>query len=98
MPLMPAPMVKAPSTRWMRPKDSRLASSSATAEAATAATQDSRVGPLAKPMSIGSRNACMPRKCMDQIPVPMTMEPAAHQARPTRRCDVRTRRARSSVT
>ncbi|MNS73966.1 hypothetical protein D3C72_1074250 [compost metagenome] len=40
----------------------------------------------------------MPKKCMAQMPVPITRDPANHQVSPIRRWDVRTRRARSSVT
>ncbi|MNT80221.1 hypothetical protein D3C72_2196530 [compost metagenome] len=47
---------------------------------------------------MGSSSACMPMKCMAQMPVPMTSEPAAHQARPMPRCEVRTRRAMSKPT
>ena len=66
----------------MRPTSARLASHRARAEEPTAAVQDSRVKPPVNPIFMGSWKACMPRKCMDQMPVPMTMEPAAHQASP----------------
>ena len=40
----------------------------------------------------------MPTKCIDQMPVPITSEPAAHQVRETITSRVCTRLARSSAT
>jgi hypothetical protein len=47
---------------------------------------------------MGSENASMPTKCIDQIPVPIATEPPIHQGSAARRSATRTRLARSSAT
>ncbi len=91
-------MKAAPARICGGPRWFMLATPSATAEAHTAASQDRKVSPPLKPIAMGSSNACMPTKCMDQMPVPITVEPAIHQMEPTSRRELCMRRARSRVT
>ena len=95
---MPAPVVVAAIARRRRGSSGALATVSATAQTAVAAHHESSVSPGASPMAIGSENASMPKKCIDQMPVPRTTDPPNHQRRASVRLPLCMRLARSRAT
>lgn len=95
---MPAPIVFAAIARPRRDGSGAPATVSATADTAVSAHHESRVSPGVSPMAIGSENASMSKKCIDQMPVPRTTDPPNHQRRASVRLPLCMRWARSRAT
>src|SRR5882724_8985166 len=95
---MPAPIASEPAAKRLIESEPRLATASAIADTATAAIHERNVNSLVYPSTMGNEKASMPTKCMDQMPVPIAIEPPIHHDNATPRSLLRTRLARSSVT
>src|SRR5690606_22056435 len=78
--LMPRPIRNAPPINLDVGSSGRLTSHSASAEATIGSSHDSAVIQKSYPIGIGSLNASMPMKCIDQIPVPIAIAPPISQA------------------
>ena len=89
MALMPAPMIAAEKDSCTRLISGLLATESANPEMAMAITREATVRPRSYVRGIGSENANIPMKCIDQIPQPIaSAPPTTHMPRTAGRdCD-----------
>src|SRR6476646_7498570 len=94
---MPRPIRTPPAARRGKLRELRVTASSAKPETAIAISIEPSVMAMSYDMAMGSRNASMPMKCIDQMPMPIAKAPPSSQETAAAPEEAMMRDARSSA-